>query len=257
MLGRRHDARGKLGTPGQKLSSTASLEEVVLPALLILGGLALAGMDWPIVSIGLRGLIGLGAVLENPAPATAVVATPEALTGLEIDILPRKRWNARPPRRKIGPLGVPVRITIHHQGTVVNSVDLQSAARRIRSVQEYHQETKKWDDIAYHLIVDRAGRVWEGRPIESTGAHAGNRSSNHGNVGLLLLGDFDVQRPTAAQEAALVDLLEHGCRIWKIPRDHVVTHNEIRVSSGVGATACPGKHVASIVRRFRLNPSSQ
>ena len=33
----------------------------------------------------------------------------------------------------------------------------------LRSVQAYHQDARGYDDIAYNFVVDRFGRIWEGR----------------------------------------------------------------------------------------------
>ena len=64
-----------------------------------------------------------------------------------------------------------------------------------------HVNHNGWADIGYHFAVDRAGRVWSCRPLVWQGAHVKDR--NEGNIGVLVLGNFEIERPTSAQLNAL------------------------------------------------------
>ena len=231
----------------KRSSSWRSVEEIILPTIIVLAGLTLAGIEvFPIVlrvSTDDRRLD----VRSLPEPTAFV-----RLGDLDVDVLPRSAWDARAPIRTVAPLGTPTRITVHHEGAKkFESTNLQVTARRIHSIQEYHQSTHGWSDIGYHLIVDRAGRAWEGRSLATVGAHAGNRATNLNNLGIMLLGNYDLQQPSTEQRATLLVLLEGARRAWNIPKSQLFTHGEIRVAAGLGMTDCPGKNVAEIVKAFR------
>jgi N-acetyl-anhydromuramyl-L-alanine amidase AmpD len=106
-------------------------------------------------------------------------------------------------------------------------------------------------DIAYHFIVDPAGRVWEGRSLRLIGAHAGNQEMNSGNIGILVLGTFDLQTPTPRQEESLLKLVEGLRIVWEIDWRQVLTHDEVRREAGDVGTECPGKHLDELVKNYR------
>src|SRR5207247_276288 len=87
-----------------------------------------------------------------------------------------------------------------------------------------------WGDIGYHLLVDEAGTVYEGRwsgtdPVPAfagtpgpdgrpqlvTAGHA--FTFNPGNVGIALLGDLTGQPPTAAARRSLTLVLAALCAV--------------------------------------------
>src|SRR4051812_27640945 len=63
----------------------------------------------------------------------------------------------------------------------------------IRSIYRYHSVSLGWGDIGYNVLVDKFGRLWEGRygGLSSTviGAHAGG--FNTGTFGVSMLGNYD------------------------------------------------------------------
>ena len=75
------------------------------------------------------------------------------------------------------------------------------ARERLEWIRNGHRG-KGWSDIGYHYIIDRSGVVWQGRDITRwQGAHVKNRNEN--NIGVMCLGNFMLQQPSAAQVAAL------------------------------------------------------
>ena len=62
----------------------------------------------------------------------------------------------------------------------------------LRSIQAYHQDAQGYNDIAYNFVVDRFGRIWEGRAGGITNVVVGGHSQgfNTGTVGVVALGDY-------------------------------------------------------------------
>ncbi len=141
------------------------------------------------------------------------------------------------------------RITIHHEGwTPVWFTDARSVSQRLESIRRSHLDRLGAGDIGYHLIIDRAGRVWQGRSMGYQGAHV--RDHNAHNIGVMVMGNFDLQRPSDAQHAALHQTLVGLVRQYRIPSKHVFTHQEFNV------TSCPGrslqKHTNALRRSGKL-----
>lgn len=164
---------------------------------------------------------------------------------LEVGALPRRQWGAVETEKQTAALGTPRRITVHHSGGgVFSAIGRLSVGRAIKAIQDTHTGSKGWDDIGYHFIVDPAGRAWEGRHLDRIGAHAGSQGLNQGNIGILVLGNFDLQRPTPVQLERLAEVLSYLQRRFAITDRDVYTHNDIRAQEGLGPTACPGRHIA-------------
>jgi hypothetical protein len=158
-----------------------------------------------------------------------------AATG-RLQVICRDSWGAAEPtgdfrRHRIR------RLTIHHSGVALT--DNRDAPARFRSHQRAHQ-ARGWPDIAYHLLIDRGGNVYEGRPIGAVGDTATNYDPK-GHLGVLCEGHFGEQRPTPEQLGALAAVLA-----WASARFGVGTE-EIRGHLDYADTACPG---ASLYRRI-------
>jgi N-acetyl-anhydromuramyl-L-alanine amidase AmpD len=127
-------------------------------------------------------------------------------------------------------------VTIHHDG--MPPVQLRSqrdVADRLSQIRHLHVDNQGWGDIGYHYIVDPQGRVWEGRPISWQGAHVANQ--NPGNVGVMCLGNFEVQAPTRAQVDALDAFVGSLSRRYSVSVSRIVTHQEL------APTLCPGRNL--------------
>jgi tetratricopeptide (TPR) repeat protein len=167
----------------------------------------------------------------------------------KLRVYSRQSWNARAPRPNIEPMGHVDKITIHHTGGEdFWSGSASDAAAEIRKIQRYHQNDQGWADIGYHYIVDRSGAIWQGRRIRYQGAHA-RGSANNGNIGIVLLGNFTHQQPTAAQRDSLTLLLETLCEHFGLAPTSVYTHREILN----GKTECPGPALSRCVDQIRLD----
>jgi len=183
-------------------------------------------------------------------PLEPEVAQPEPFACPRIRT--RDEWDASPTRSNHSPMGQITRMTIHHEGMgTFEDSSIAAVRRELRTIQKSHQGFRNWADIAYHFIIDPEGRVWEGRPLKYQGAHAGNHNANKGNIGIVVMGNFDVQEPTPEQVDSLRRLVRHFMNEYDIPLSKVYTHREINDLYGRGYTACPGKNLQREVTSMR------
>jgi hypothetical protein len=156
----------------------------------------------------------------------------------------RETWKARPMsmRGEPEPMGRISRITLHHTADPrpVGS-SYAAVADRVRAYQNGHQHDNHWADIGYHFVIDRQGRIWEGRELSWKGAHAGNKQANENNVGIALIGNFENGDPPAAQREAAEELVAWLAREYGISSSKIYGHGEIEKLYGIPGTCCPGK----------------
>lgn len=139
-------------------------------------------------------------------------------------------------------------LTIHHEGwEPFLATDADETAARIEHVRVAHRNAKGggYADIGYHYIIDREGRVWEGRNLRYQGAHVKNH--NEGNIGIMCLGNFEEQSPTQRQLAGLSRQVRAVMAKHSIPIKRVRTHQEWSDAQ----TLCPGKSLQAWVLKAR------
>jgi len=125
------------------------------------------------------------------------------------------------------------KITIHHDGmTPFTNTSRSAGAHRVEDIRRAHRG-QNWGDVGYHYLIDPAGRVWQGRPIEWQGAHVGGQ--NNGNIGICVMGNFERQHPNDRQLSTVEDSVAQLMRQFNISLREVRTHREM------AATVCPGR----------------
>jgi hypothetical protein len=111
-----------------------------------------------------------------------------------------------------------VKAAFVHHTVQSNSYSPSESAALVRADYLYHVRTRGWNDVGYNFLVDRYGRVFEGRYGGVTravlGAHSGGFNTD--TTGVALLGTFTTARPTSYMLAALERLLA-----WKLDLTHV------------------------------------
>ncbi|MFA9479123.1 peptidoglycan recognition family protein [Phycisphaerales bacterium AB-hyl4] len=154
-----------------------------------------------------------------------------------LNAVARSRWaSAGPVTSRVNPMNGVSRITVHHEGwTSFWDNGEASTAERIERIRNVHVRDRGWGDIGYHYIIDRSGRIWQGRAIGYQGAHVGGANEN--NLGIMLLGNFDQQSPTDVQLDRLVSSLRSLMRTHNVANHRVYTHQELSPS------ACPGRNL--------------
>ena len=166
-------------------------------------------------------------------------ATPAAASAPVQGLIGRRHWRAAPANaRNMTPAsGRWSWITVHHSVSASSSNSLSASLETVRGIQREHMNrTKPYGDIGYHFLIDRAGRIIEGRKLRWQGAHAGG-VNNRGNVGICLIGNFEVEEPTRAAVSALERLVFELQNELGIPRRNVKPHLHWK------ETKCPGKNL--------------
>lgn len=135
------------------------------------------------------------------------------------------------------------RITVHHDGMPpVTLLSQRDVAARIDQIRIAHQRLG-WGDIGYHYIVDPFGQVWQGRPLPWQGAHV--KDQNERNLGILSLGNFEMQSPTPAQVRTLEQFLASRMQAHGVSLGAVHTHREL------APTLCPGRNMQFAMNQLR------
>ncbi|MFM7053059.1 MAG: peptidoglycan recognition family protein [Planctomycetota bacterium] len=160
---------------------------------------------------------------------------------------PRALWAKGAPDLSIMNPMLPVTaMTVHHDGMddLVTTSAPRDMAARIERYRVGHR-ARGWGDIGYHLVIDRGGAVWQGRSVLWQGAHV--KDHNEGNIGVLVMGNFEVQAPTSVQVATLGRVIADLRRVYRIPASRVMTHREWQGAQ----TLCPGRALQPRVDEIR------
>jgi hypothetical protein len=148
-------------------------------------------------------------------------------------------------------------VVVHHtaQGNDYSPAEVPAL---IRADYAYHVQARGWGDLGYNLLVDRFGRIWEGRAgglgRATIGAHA--QGFNTRTVGVSLIGDMTKGTPPIAVDRAMARVAAYAGATWHFdPKGTAVltSRGSPRYASGrrvrlhrvfghreTGQTACPG-----------------
>jgi len=139
-------------------------------------------------------------------------------SGLVLRRVTRDEWVAQPPKTKLDPLNLPVsRVILAH--TATERCEVQSTCVfRVRYIQSFHMDSKKWDDIAYNFLIGEDGMVYDGRGWDSQGAHT--KGYNVDSIGIAFIGTFNDIVPVNKSINVYNLLIEEGIRLGKIKKDY-------------------------------------
>ena len=152
----------------------------------------------------------------------------------DVVIVPRSGWNAADPRTY--KQHVPVRITVHHEGTRLDST--ADAARKIKGIQTWGMgPDRKWADIPYHFLIAPNGTIYEGRSVFTVG-ETNTEYDPTGHLLITCLGNLDQQEVPKEQLASLIKLIAHCANKYKLPLETLATHRDHSKQ-----TTCPGKNL--------------
>lgn len=183
-------------------------------------------------------------------PALILVASlAMASSAGAVEVMSRSEWGARKPVLTMEKQ-TPSRITVHH--TATRSKHGLSIVRKMKSLQAFSQAKSKladgrtkepWADIPYHFYIAVDGKIAEGRQIGFVG-DTNTKYDPAGHITIVVEGNFENEKPTAQELAALTTLIRDLSRQYGIPAGRIGTHKDF------AQTACPGKNLEGEVHRI-------
>jgi hypothetical protein len=152
---------------------------------------------------------------------------------------------------------------VHH---TVNANDYTEAQVPgiMRSIYAYHVQSRGWSDIGYNFLVDRFGRIWEGRygGVDKNVVGAHTLGYNDYSFAMSAIGNFDVV------DAPDVMLRSYGALFaWKLALNGVDPASmsqqvgrkifpAINGHRDAGSTACPGRYLYAKLATIRSYASA-
>jgi hypothetical protein len=211
------------------------------------------------------------------APSDAATrVSAQATVGMPA-IVTRAQWGADESLRSRAPIYTPtVRAGFVHHTASTSNYSAAQAAAQVRAIYAYHTKSLGHSDIDYNFVVDRFGRLYEGRaggmdqPV--MGAHTAG--FNDGTFAVVALGNFDSFSPAAPDMAAIKDSIArtfawklglHGVnpaatvklvsagyiKATRYPKGSVATISATSSHQTVNYTACPGKYIQAELSSIR------
>ncbi len=167
-------------------------------------------------------------------------------------IFSRAQWGADESMRDSGSLHYyEVHAGFVHHTVNANDYTRAQVPALIRGIYAYHVRSRGWSDVGYNFLVDRFGRIWEGRaggvarPV--VGAHT--LGYNDYAFAMSAIGNFELVQPRQKMLAAYGRLFA-----WKLSLHGVdaastrqqvgpTTFQAINGHRDAASTACPGKYL--------------
>lgn len=122
-------------------------------------------------------------------------------------------------------LNKPEYLIIHHTGGTNANPLADTSHHTLESIKHWHVKGRGWDDVGYHYVIEKDGRLRKGRPEKMHGAHA--KGYNTKSLGVCLSGNFDLTEPTKEQAETLKGLLGDLRRRYNIPVENIIPHRAV------------------------------
>lgn len=168
-----------------------------------------------------------------------------------------------------------IRALVVHHTAGTNSYSATDVPGVLRGIWYYHAQSRGWCDIAYNFLVDRFGRIWEGRQGGITKAIVGGHTFgfNTDTSGIAQLGNFDTGAPPSAMTAATQRLIGWKAGVHDVdPTERTVLTNRASTTAkngtpsggtievptvighrNLGSTSCPGANTYDRLSGMRTN----
>lgn len=155
--------------------------------------------------------------LNAGAPAGQPQAKP--YIGPRPGIVTRRGWGADEGLRESGfRYTKKVRAAFVHHTASGNNYSCSQVPSLIRSIYRYHVRSMGWRDIGYNFVIDKCGKIYEGRaggvarPV--LGAHTLGFNSN--SMGIAVLGSYDTKKPSKAAVKAVARLTAWKLGLYRV-----------------------------------------
>jgi hypothetical protein len=210
---------------------------------------------------------------QDPRGPTGPLGVPsaEAMTQ-KPGIITRAKWGANERYRNCGPYySSRVKMAFVHHTANANSYSRSQSPGIVRAIYAYHTRSLGWCDIAYNVLVDRYGQVFEGRygGMTKPVTPAATKGFNTGSFAVSAIGNFQIARPPAAVIRSIQRVLawrmdwahvNPSGSVWmqskgstgnKYPPGTWVRFKTIAAHRNAGYTSCPGKYLYPYLSSIR------
>ena len=146
---------------------------------------------------------------------------------------------------------------VHH---TVNANDYSRAdvPAILRGIYAYHTQSRGWSDVGYNFLVDRFGRIWEGRwgGIRRAVIGAHTLGYNENAFAMSAIGNFELVAPSREMLQSYAQLLGWKLSRYGVDGDAYTTIDNVTLSTISGhrdaaATACPGSYLYAKIPAIR------
>ncbi len=184
------------------------------------------------------------ATVGAPAPGAAQAAAARPR------IYSRAQWGANESLRRVGPSYGRVKGVVVHHTAGTNNYSQSQVPAILRGIYAFHTKDRGWNDVGYNFLVDKWGRVWEGRFGGTNraliGAHAAGFNSE--TMGISVLGDYQRAGVNAAALRSVEQTIAWKAGIHGFTPDAMTTLMGRRLPAvvghrDVGQTTCPGTSI--------------
>jgi N-acetylmuramoyl-L-alanine amidase/FG-GAP-like repeat len=189
----------------------------------------------------------------TPGAAAAVATRPVIYT--------RAQWGADESLRDPSTLSYgAVKAAVVHHTVDSNSYTSSQVPALIRGIYAFHVKGRGWGDIGYNFLVDRFGRMWEGRyggmTLPVVGAHTLNHNS--WTTGISVIGNFDISTVPLAVTRSLTALIAWKAQIHQFNPLGRANIGDLSTNAVLGhrdayQTACPGRYLYAKLPGIRAN----
>lgn len=137
-------------------------------------------------------------------------------------------------------------IIIHHSDTK------DTGAVEWEAIKLFHMKQNGWADIGYHWGIEEVEdgvKILKGRPMTEIGAHTRDGRFNRRSIGVCLVGDFDLVKPTQRHIFIAKCFIRELQTKLRVSSENVIGHREAQAIAHVAVRnrkTCPG-------RRFNMN----
>ncbi|KAM5171820.1 N-acetylmuramoyl-L-alanine amidase [Mantella aurantiaca] len=151
-------------------------------------------------------------------------------------VIPRCMWGAKPYKGTPTLLHLPLQhVYIHHTYEPSRPcLSFKDCSADMRSMQDFHQGERGWDDIGYSFVVGSDGYLYEGRGWLWVGAHT--RGHNSIGYGVSFIGNFTASVP----EGPILSLVRDRFLSCAVRSGYISPNYAIQGHRQVVATSCPG-----------------
>lgn len=155
-------------------------------------------------------------------------------------VLPVKGTNGKMDLKKVNVL------VVHHDAVYVPANGYNTMERLKMEANDHI--ARGWSHISYHYVIDNLGDIYKCLPEDEVAYHCGNLAINKNSLAVKLDGNFEIQKPTAAQVKSLGDFIvwitSQRPDIPKIVKSSIKGHFQIK------STACPGRNLKPYLKKY-------